>query len=49
VWRATRLPVENLRAQAAFVEHVRGYRVFATDELLDSGEDWTARLRDAAQ
>lgn len=49
VWRATRLPVETLREQARFVEHVRGHRVIARDELLDLGEDWTERLRAATQ
>ena len=45
VWRAARLPVETFRAAARFVEHVSGHRVFATDELLDAGDDWTERLR----
>lgn len=45
VWRAARLPVETFQAAARFVEHVSGYRVFATDELLDAGDDWTERLR----
>lgn len=49
VWRASRLPCETLRAAARFVEHVRGYRVFATDELLNRGEDWTGRLRDVVE
>jgi hypothetical protein len=48
VWRAARLPIETFQAAAQFVEHVRGYRVFATDDLLDGGEDWTERLRAAA-
>ncbi len=48
VWRATRLPVETFRGAARFVEHVSGYRVSATDELLDRGEDWTERLRAVA-
>ena len=48
VWRAARLPIETFQAAAQFVEHVRGYRVFATDDLLDRGEDWTERLRAAA-
>src|SRR5438552_10381408 len=45
VWRAARLPVDTLKAAASFSEHVRGYRVHATDELLGRGEDWTDRLR----
>jgi len=46
--RAARLPIETFQAVAQFVEHVRGYRVFATDDLLNGGEDWTERLRAAA-
>jgi hypothetical protein len=49
VWRAARLPIETFQAAAKFVEHVSGYRVFATDDLLDRGEDWTERLRAAAE
>jgi hypothetical protein len=45
VWRAARIPVDELRADARFVEHVRGYRIFATDSFLDRGEDWTRRLQ----
>lgn len=45
VWRAARLAVDLLEQQSWFVEHVRGYRVMATDPLLDQGEDWTERLR----
>lgn len=45
VWRATRLDTEILRGVARFVEHIRGYRVIAKDELLDRGEDWTELLR----
>lgn len=45
VWRAARLPVETLQAAARFVQHASGYRVLATDELLDAGDDWTERLR----
>jgi len=47
VWRATRLPTDLLEHQSRFIEHVRGYRVIATDALLDRGEDWTERLRAA--
>ena len=49
VWRAARISVEVLRAQARFVEHVSGHRIIARDELLDAGEDWTERLRLTAQ
>ena len=45
VWRATRLPAATLQQRSRFIEHVRGYRVIARDELLDEGEDWTQRLR----
>ncbi len=45
VFRAAKLPVEILVAAARRSEHVRGNIVFATDELLDRGEDWTERLR----
>jgi hypothetical protein len=48
VWRAARLPSGLLERQSRFVEHVRGFRVLATDTLLDLGEDWTERLRAAA-
>ena len=49
VWRAARLPVETLQAAARFVQHVSGYRVLATDELLAAGDDWTERLRAAVE
>jgi hypothetical protein len=47
VWRATRLAVGLLRDEsgATFIGHVNGWRVVATDGLLDRGEDWTDRLR----
>jgi hypothetical protein len=48
VWRATRLPVATVEKVSRFVQHVRGYRVIATDALLDQGEDWTELLRQAA-
>lgn len=48
VWRATHLPVALLEAQSRFIEHVRGYRVMATDTLLGQGEDWTERLQATA-
>jgi hypothetical protein len=48
VWRATRLPVATLEKAARLIEHVNGFRVMATDDLLDRGDDWTERLRQAA-
>ena len=48
VWRATRLPVATLEQVSRFVEHVKGYGVIANDALLEQGEDWTARLLQAA-
>jgi hypothetical protein len=44
VWRAAHLPVALLEQEARSVEHVRGFRVMATDALLDPGEDWTEWL-----
>jgi hypothetical protein len=49
VWKAARLPVEIVEEVAKHVSHVSGWRVIATDALLARGEDWTERLRDAAQ
>lgn len=49
VWRATLLPVEILERASRFIEHVSGFRVMATDQLLDRGEDWTGRLREVAR
>jgi hypothetical protein len=49
VWRAAKLPAETVKESARFVGHVSGHRVMATDALLDRGEDWTERLRQAAQ
>jgi len=45
VWRAALLPVASLRDAARFIAHVSGHRVFATDDLLSTGEDWTERMR----
>jgi hypothetical protein len=45
VWRAARIPADELKARGRFVEHVRGFRIMATDSLLDTGDDWTSRLR----
>lgn len=41
VWRGTRLPVAVLKQAGRLIEHVNGYRVMATDDLLAQGEDWT--------
>jgi hypothetical protein len=49
VWRSAMLTAAQLEAESRFVEHVKGYRVMATDALLDQGEDWTDRLRTAAK
>ena len=46
VRHAAHLPVGVLREAAVFMTHVNGWRVIATDELLDRGEDWTERLRE---
>lgn len=49
VWRAACIPVEMVKDGSRFSEHVRGDRVFAKDELLARGEDWTDRLRSVVQ
>lgn len=49
VWRAAKVPQSAIEAASAYVEHVNGYRVIARDPLLDAGEDWTERLRVAAE
>jgi len=43
--RATRVSVDDLQAAARWAKHVNGWLVFATDNLLDGGEDWTERLQ----
>jgi hypothetical protein len=48
VWRAARVAQADLERAGRWVEHVRGWRVMATDTLLDNGEDWTERLRTIA-
>lgn len=48
VYRAARLPVDIVEERAGRVEHVNGWRIMATDELLDLGEDWTERLNEVA-
>lgn len=46
VRRAARLPVDVLREIATYVGHVNGWRVMATDDVLDRGEDWTSLVRE---
>jgi hypothetical protein len=48
VWRATRLPVKSVEAAARWTERINGFKVYATDGLLDQGEDWSERLAAAA-
>jgi hypothetical protein len=43
--RAACVPVEAVEAAGRFRKWVNGYVVFATDELLSQGEDWTERLK----
>lgn len=43
--RATVLDVDRIRESAAFVAHTNSYRVNATDEFLDGGQDITMELR----
>ena len=45
VWKAAHLPVKVVKANRHWTEHVKGWRVMATDNLLAQGEDWTDRLR----
>jgi len=49
VWRAAWVPVNKLEGVAHFNEHVSGFRVMASNELLDEGDDWTERLRQATE
>jgi hypothetical protein len=49
VWKAARVPIDVVQEAARPDAHVRGSRVLATDALLARGEDWTERLRQAAQ
>lgn len=48
VSRAARIPVAAVEKRANRVEHVNGWRVMATDEFLELGEDWTERLSEVA-
>lgn len=47
VWRAARLPVAIVEEAGSWAEHVRGWRVMATDTLLARGQDWAELLRQA--
>lgn len=44
VWKAAWLSVAKLKQCARYAKHINGNLVFATDELLSNGEDWTERL-----
>jgi hypothetical protein len=45
VRRAASVPVTAVKESARWQQHINGHVVFATDELLDRGEDWTAKLQ----
>lgn len=44
IWKAALLPAAELKECSRPSKHVNGDLVFATDELLGTGEDWTGRL-----
>ena len=46
VSRAAKIPVKNLKELARWAKHVNGWLIFATADVLDSGEDWSERLRE---
>ncbi len=48
VWKSACLSVETLKEGARYSKHVNGELVFATDDLLSKGQDWTERLVEAA-
>lgn len=48
VWRASHVPRDTLQEIARHVSHTNSHLVFATDQLLGSGDDWTMKLRGAA-
>jgi hypothetical protein len=48
VWKAAKLSTEQLKDAARFLERRNHWRVMATDPLLEQGQDWTERLRKAA-
>lgn len=47
VWKAAKLLPAQLQPVARLVTRFNSYRVIATDALLEQGEDWTGRLREA--
>jgi hypothetical protein len=47
VWRASCVPADAVRSNATSNPYVGGWRVFATDMLLEQVDDWTERLRAA--
>jgi hypothetical protein len=47
VWKAAKLLPAQLEAVAQLVTRFNSYRVMATDALLEQGDDWTERLREA--
>lgn len=51
VWRAARVPVTVMKEAAYYSQHVRGYTIYAKEELLIhlEVEDWTDRLRSVEQ
>jgi hypothetical protein len=49
VWRAAKVPRSVVEGASADNPYVGGRRVFATNGLLDRGEDWTGLLKAAAE
>ena len=47
VWKTGKLLPAQFQAVARLVTRFNSYRVMATDALLEQGEDWTDRLREA--
>jgi hypothetical protein len=45
LWQAAKVPMDIVREDASWSDHVRGHRVIARDELMAAGEDWVERLR----
>ena len=45
IWRASHIPADVVESHARVTPYVGGWRVTATNALLDCGEDWTERLR----
>jgi hypothetical protein len=48
VMRASSIPTEAARAVAYWSKAQNGHLIYATDDLLAKGEDWTGRVRAAA-